>query len=67
MEFLSCHLSILLGIMRYERQDGLKDDFAEYTKCGSCQQALMNCDCNCPFCGTRDECECELSPITIEY
>ncbi len=67
MEFLSCHLSILLGIMKHGRQDDLKADFAEYTKCGSCQQALMNCDCNCPFCGSRENCECELSPITIEY
>ena len=53
--------------MKHGRQDDLKDDFAEYTKCGTCQQALMNCDCNCPFCGSREECECELSPITIEY
>lgn len=40
--------------------------FAEYTKCNSCQLALLECDCNCPYCGKRDNCHCELRPITWE-
>ena len=43
----------------------MKEDFAEYTKCISCNQALLNCDCNCPFCGQREECDCETMPIVI--
>jgi len=43
----------------------LKEDFAEYTKCLSCKQALLYCDCNCPFCGKREECECEMMPLAI--
>lgn len=42
----------------------MRDDFAEYTKCTSCQQALIYCDCNCPFCGKREECDCETAPLT---
>jgi len=38
-------------------------DFAEYIKCITCGVALINCDCNCPYCGKREECNCEMSPI----
>jgi len=41
----------------------LKEDFAEFTKCISCNQSLLYCDCNCPYCGRREECQCELRPI----
>ena len=43
----------------------MKEDFAEYTKCESCQQALIYCDCNCLFCGKREKCDCELKPLSI--
>ena len=52
-------------ILNHGRQDLMKDDFAEYTMCRTCQQALLYCDCNCPYCGKRDECECEMSPLTF--
>ena len=41
----------------------MRDDFAEYTKCEPCGQALIFCDCNCPYCGRREKCECVLSII----
>jgi len=41
----------------------LREDFAEYTKCVSCNAPLLQCDCNCPKCGNRDGCKCELMPI----
>jgi hypothetical protein len=41
----------------------MNDDFAEYTKCRTCGVALIYCDCNCPYCGKREECNCEISPI----
>ncbi|MEK0359640.1 MAG: hypothetical protein QQN53_02570 [Nitrosopumilus sp.] len=44
----------------------MREDFAEYTKCVSCQQALIYSDCNCPFCGKREECECEMMSLS-EY
>ena len=43
----------------------MREDFAEYTKCTTCEIALLNCDCNCPYCGKREECECEISVLTI--
>ena len=45
--------------------NNLKADFAEYTECKSCQQALMYCECNCSKCGNREECECELSTLVL--
>jgi hypothetical protein len=44
-------------------KDNMYDDFAEYTKC-KCGNALLDCNCNCPYCGKREECDCELNPIT---
>lgn len=41
----------------------MKEDFAEYTKCVSCDSSLLLCDCNCPKCGKRDDCKCNLMPI----
>lgn len=41
----------------------MREDFAEYTQCTSCKQALLYCDCNCPYCGKRKECNCELRPL----
>jgi len=43
----------------------MNDDFAEYTKCITCGVALINCDCNCPYCGKRSECTCLLNEITF--
>ena len=43
----------------------MDEAFAEYTKCPSCNQALIFCDCNCPYCGKREECECEMAPLVI--
>ncbi len=62
---MSYPLSILVDIISHRRQDNLKEDFVEYTKCESCQQALLYCDCNCPFCGKREECECEMRALSI--
>ncbi len=52
-----------MDIRDYERQDSMNEDFAEYTECKSCQQALIYCGCNCPFCGKREEYECETVPL----
>jgi len=41
----------------------LREDFAEYTQCPECKVPLLNCDCNCPRCGKREECNCQLQPI----
>ena len=41
----------------------MREDFAEYTKCVGCNASLLLCDCNCPKCGKREECKCELEPI----
>lgn len=43
----------------------MRDDFAEYTECPECKQPLLNCDCTCPYCGKKDECDCELMPLAI--
>ncbi|KFM21198.1 hypothetical protein AAA799B03_01272 [Marine Group I thaumarchaeote SCGC AAA799-B03] len=43
----------------------MNEDFAEYTKCTTCGVALLYCDCNCPYCGKREECECEIGALTI--
>ena len=41
----------------------MREDFAEYTKCNSCNASLLLCDCKCPKCGKRADCRCELRPI----
>lgn len=41
----------------------MKDDFAEYTKCITCNTSLLLCECNCPRCGKRENCHCNLKPI----
>ncbi len=43
----------------------MNDDFAEYTKCRMCSVALLYCNCNCPYCGKREKCNCEMSPIAV--
>lgn len=43
----------------------MRDDFAEYTKCEPCSKALIYCDCNCPYCGKRDKCNCEMMQLSI--
>ena len=43
----------------------MRDDFAEYTKCEPCNKALIYCDCNCPYCGKRDKCNCEMMQLSI--
>ncbi|MEK0341850.1 MAG: hypothetical protein QQN40_07120 [Nitrosopumilus sp.] len=42
----------------------MRDDYAEYTECPTCKIPLLDCDCNCPRCGKRDECQCKLSSLT---
>lgn len=49
----------------YGWENKMNDDFAEFTKCQSCNQALIYCDCNCPYCGKRDMCECQLKSMAI--
>ena len=44
----------------------LREDYAEYTKCTVCQSSLLLCDCNCPKCGKRKNCNCELMPLSAE-
>jgi len=41
----------------------MNEDFAEYTKCIECNVSLLLCDCNCPKCGKRENCICNLNPI----
>ena len=41
----------------------MREDFAEYTKCNGCDASLLLCLCNCPKCGKRKDCKCELKPI----
>ena len=41
----------------------MREDFAEYTKCTGCNASLLLCYCNCPKCGKREGCKCELNPI----
>ena len=41
----------------------MREDFAEYTKCIGCDSPLLACDCNCPKCGKRENCMCELMEI----
>ena len=43
----------------------MDEDFAEYTKCLSCNQALLYCNCNCPYCGKREDCRCELQSLSM--
>ncbi len=43
----------------------MRAGFEEYTKCKSCQQALLYCDFNCPYYGKREECGCEIMPLTV--
>lgn len=42
----------------------MREDFAEYTKCIGCSAALITCDCNCPKCGKREKCTCQLRRIS---
>lgn len=53
------HLYFLLFIYYVN----MKEDFAEYTKCVGCNASLLLCDCNCPKCGKRENCKCNLIPI----
>jgi len=41
----------------------MREDFAEYTKCVGCSSSLLLCDCNCPKCGKRERCQCNLKQI----
>ncbi len=41
----------------------MREDFAEYTKCNVCDTSLLMCLCNCPKCGKREDCKCELKQI----
>ena len=41
----------------------MREDFAEYTKCIECNTPLLLCYCNCPKCGKREDCRCNLLPI----
>lgn len=41
----------------------MREDYAEYTKCTGCNASLLLCYCNCPKCGKREDCKCELMPI----
>ena len=45
----------------------MKEDYAEYTQCVGCESSLLLCDCNCPKCGKREDCVCELKPIKPDY
>lgn len=45
----------------------MKEDYAEYTQCVGCESSLLLCDCNCPKCGKREDCTCELKPIKPDY
>jgi len=38
----------------------MREDFAEYTRCDGCNTSLLLCDCNCPKCGKRENCQCNL-------
>lgn len=41
----------------------MREDYAEYTKCIMCGTSLLLCYCNCPKCGKRDGCNCNLRSI----
>jgi hypothetical protein len=41
----------------------MNEDFAEYTKCIECNVSLLFCECNCPKCGKRENCVCNLNSI----
>ena len=41
----------------------MREDYGEYTKCIVCDSSLLECDCNCPKCGKREDCQCSLRPI----
>lgn len=41
----------------------MREDFAEYTKYNGCGTSLLECLCNCPKCGKREDCTCELKSI----
>ncbi len=38
----------------------IREDFVEYAKCNA---SLILCDCNCPKCGKRNNCDCDLKLI----
>jgi hypothetical protein len=42
----------------------MNEDYAEYTKCIECNGSLLLCDCNCPKCGKREYCMCNLTNIS---
>ena len=60
-QILRILISSLFLIMSYDIL--LREDFAEYTKCNGCDTSLLLCDCNCPKCGKRNNCECNLKLI----
>ena len=41
----------------------MREDYAEYTRCSGCKTSLLLCDCNCPKCGKRETCKCDLMSI----
>lgn len=45
----------------------MREDYAEYTECVGCNSSLLLCDCNCPKCGKREDCTCELQQIKPDY
>lgn len=45
----------------------MREDYAEYTKCVECNTSLLLCYCNCPKCGKREDCTCELLPLKSNY
>ncbi len=49
--------------MEWYYYTNMKEDYAEYTKCIGCNASLLKCDCNCPKCGKRENCRCNLRPI----
>lgn len=47
--------------------NNMREDYAEYTMCVGCNASLLLCDCNCPKCGKRENCKCELQSIKPDY
>ena len=45
----------------------MREDYAEYTMCVGCNASLLLCDCNCPKCGKKENCKCELPSIKPDY
>ena len=57
-QILRLLISNLFFIMFYDILMG--KDFVEYAKCNA---SLILCDCNCPKCGKRNNCDCDLKLI----